>query len=204
MIWPDHPRGCGEGSAAPAPACPWPGSSPRVRGRGAGSIDCHQGIRIIPAGAGKGAGARPLCSLGTDHPRGCGEGPEPTRAAASMAGSSPRVRGRVQRAKVAQEAGRIIPAGAGKGRKAVVDYIRKADHPRGCGEGGLLRKERINAGGSSPRVRGREAEQERIEQARRIIPAGAGKGPRTPGDQSMESDHPRGCGEGNRVSCWSC
>ena len=69
----DHPRVCGEKSAASTwPSCPR-GSPPRMRGKGA-----HQPVRLLgrgitPAYAGKSPGSVCVASRKQDHPRVCGE-----------------------------------------------------------------------------------------------------------------------------------
>ena len=90
----DHPRGCGEKTWRSPPTRPWPGSSPRVRGKD-GRIHAHaRGEGIIPAGAGKRRPSRMATCSPRDHPRGCGEKTTTTRAKPAARGSSPRVRGK--------------------------------------------------------------------------------------------------------------
>ena len=90
---------------------------------------------------------------------------------------------------------RIIPADAGStvsggGKRKLVQ-----DHPRGCGEHLVGEQIRVQAGGSSPRMRG--ARIELIEWAPQsgIIPADAGSTWCGHDVRSLTQDHPRGCGE---------
>ena len=102
------------------------------------------------------------------------------------------------KAKVAQAfplASRIIPAGAGKRgvKKVLTASVR--DHPRGCGEKILRPLFLPTFRGSSPRVRGKGGFWALVHQARRIIPAGAGKSFSWTCPHGSFEDHPRGCGE---------
>ena len=70
---------------------------------------------------------------------------------------------------------RITPACAGK---TLIDSSHDraiGDHPRVCGENLPVRCERAANGGSPPRVRGKRAWQECIDDSYRITPACAGK-----------------------------
>ena len=112
-----------------------------------------------------------------------------------MWGSSPRVRGEATARVLGPREEGIIPAGAGRslvdGRRSVLS----GDHPRGCGEKDGADNWGTAWGGSSPRVRG-EGWRPRGRACRGgIIPAGAGRSARLPGDAPPLQDHPRGCGE---------
>ena len=68
-------------------------------------------------------------------------------------------------------------------------------HPRVCGENPKLKGTQFSEAGSSPRVRGKQAEEKEREAGNRLIPACAGKtrGRRIP--HSHARAHPRVCGE---------
>ena len=90
-----HPRACGENSLATFAQKHHAGSSPRVRGKlGEGQSGDRQ-AGLIPARAGK----TRTCSSGNAgsaaHPRACGENSLATFAQKHHAGSSPRVRGKL-------------------------------------------------------------------------------------------------------------
>ena len=171
------------------------GSSPRVRGAvRRGARTCGR-AGIIPASAGSSDSRNLFRRQFEDHPRECGEqtggGGHLTRAP----GSSPRVRGAVEKERDDALRQGIIPASAGS-RSASPQRARgPTDHPRECGEqlGGA--KDIAIAHGSSPRVRGAAMGHAAGVRVGRIIPASAGSrrgpflsGPATP-------DHPRECGE---------
>ena len=77
-------------------------------------------MRIIPAGAGKRDYRSGYSRCNKDHPRGCGEEPPASRSSRRVAGSSPRVRGRVAQIPSSMFPFRIIPAGAGKSPSSIV------------------------------------------------------------------------------------
>ena len=110
----DHPRVCGEKSAASIWAICARGSPPRMRGKDPRFIDDDTAGGITPACAGK----RPVSPIWwtpcQDHPRVCGEKFDTPSIPQAEGGSPPRVRG-----KVFPLAGRvcltgITPACAGK------------------------------------------------------------------------------------------
>ena len=110
----DHPRGCGEKTRGVCSSSGEGGSSPRVRGKGKsrGAADADSGI--IPAGAGKRYFMVWSPWWRGDHPRGCGEKFHRPVCKGRAAGSSPRVRGKVQQGDPVEMPDGIIPAGAGK------------------------------------------------------------------------------------------
>ena len=71
----------------------------------------------------------------------------------------------------------------------------RGDHPRGCGEKAPGEAKNETEAGSSPRVRGKVAEEILSHGLRGIIPAGAGKSATTGQQSGRRRDHPRGCGE---------
>ena len=129
-----HPRVCGEQAKSPAHYYQALGSSPRVRGTG----DCGRGrggrVRFIPACAGNSIGRD--CHLGWSpvHPRVCGEQPRLALFGDASSGSSPRVRGTVEREVNRARSQRFIPACAGNSVVVGGQCDRGAVHPRVCGE----------------------------------------------------------------------
>ncbi len=130
----DHPRGCvehyrpdqGPGSAA--------GSSPRMRGAQNPGPGLLGHPWIIPADARSTLGYFVSCFLLGDHPRGCEEHWIDHRLSSHTAGSSPRMRGALERWLYSDVQLRIIPADAGSTSAKSSDMAVSADHPRGCGE----------------------------------------------------------------------
>ena len=89
----------------------------------------------------------------------------------------------------------IIPAGAGKRSGIGGVKIAHGDHPRGCGEKFIRCQFTQIKRGSSPRVRGKGAQDPAHFNEGGIIPAGAGKRFRASPTSFWTWDHPRGCGE---------
>ena len=151
------------------------GSSPRMRGTRAGSLDMSRILGIIPAYAGNTDSLFTSFLWFRDHPRVCGEHRQ----------------GRVDWS----VRGGIIPAYAGNTFQRPGHFESWRDHPRVCGEHAFNNAVRITVKGSSPRMRGTLPHAgARIRQSG-IIPAYAGNtGVVFP--HSMHSrDHPRVCGE---------
>ena len=135
-----------------------------------------------------------------DHPRACGEN-RPVRVEKSGgAGSSPRVRGKRGAGVADRPRERIIPARAGKTSATASTGGSPPDHPRACGENATAAWTGVQAAGSSPRVRGKQAPCGSGEHPPRIIPARAGKTSSMRKWRTSSSDHPRACGENQDFS----
>ena len=133
--------------------------------------------RIIPAYAGNAQLDLLLDSMGTDHPRVCGEREIEQEADVITFGSSPRMRG--TRPQPAPGCGRtrIIPAYAGNAGEAGIELDSAADHPRVCGERApAIDLDQFRCG-SSPRMRGTRTQWRSSLPLARIIPAYAGNAP---------------------------
>src|SRR5690606_750775 len=91
-------------------------------------------------------------------------------------GSSPRVRGEVDKLTTSRPLARFIPACAGRGCTGTSPTSGETVHPRVCGE--RRRDVRLAAygRGSSPRVRGEVAQSALALDLFRFIPACAGRG----------------------------
>ncbi len=131
------------------------GSPPPMRGKGRVVDVMKNGERITPAYAGKSAPDGCWWMLRKDHPRLCGEKPNP---------DSP-----------GTQAYRITPAYAGKSGLKGKPLLAREDHPRLCGE--KFRHARWNASGrgSPPPMRGKAFSINCRKLDTRITPAYAGK-----------------------------
>ena len=91
-------------------------------------------VWLIPARAGK--TSRPQCRLWltSAHPRACGENSAPDMQEEPGNGSSPRVRGKPERAALGTGLNRLIPARAGKTGANSLGRGGGSAHPRACGE----------------------------------------------------------------------
>ena len=187
----DHPRVCGEHEQCAPPVVVLVGSSPRMRGT-LQDIHTVDGVHgIIPAYAGNTAASIPQVSASWDHPRVCGEHQWQVHDNPMPLGSSPRMRGTLKRVHRHRHATRIIPAYAGNTTARNASTKAKRDHPRVCGEHTLPVSFMLPVLGSSPRMRGTQTMQIRIQPQGGIIPAYAGNTTTTSASSLLCRDHPR-------------
>ena len=135
-----------------------------------------------------------------DHPRACGANTGTITGTANLAGSSPRVRGKLACCGVGAAGCRIIPARAGQTRTRRRVGLPHPDHPRACGANGVWGTFNIRGHGSSPRVRGKHARRGVGGGEARIIPARAGQTCGTSHGIWFHPDHPRACGANGWVA----
>ena len=110
----DHPRACGEKSAAMQNNLAREGSPPRVRGKGFRRRGAGHRAGITPARAGKSHASACGRTWFRDHPRACGEKKSRLRSRRAWPGSPPRVRGKEGESGENVGDFRITPARAGK------------------------------------------------------------------------------------------
>ena len=173
--WPDHPRACGANH-----------SGTLVHSEGGG--------RIIPARAGQTSARDMSRNAYADHPRACGANATTAINVSGAAGSSPRVRGKLDAEFPHEVRGRIIPARAGQTSGSLRSLISRPDHPRACGANSFPQLVLQRVAGSSPRVRGKLRRGCGEDGRRRIIPARAGQTVRYLTQMRSSPDHPRACG----------
>ena len=211
----DHPRVCGEHSAANFSTPEFEGSSPRVRGTLHTPSFPLARTGIIPACAGNTLSSATGYSSQGDHPRVCGEHHYSVSDQGDAGGSSPRVRGTLDCREAAEPETGIIPACAGNTGKRGCCCGFYWDHPRVCGEHryGANKKKGIwwiipaCAGntavipfpflglGDHPRVCGEHHHSFLSASNGGIIPACAGNTPPILWHRFLMRDHPRVCGE---------
>ena len=110
-------------------------------------------------------------------------------------GSSPRMRGALERRVLGVAVDGIIPAYARSTSVRPSTPRGAGDHPRVCGEHSSSRALPEASGGSSPRMRGALALHLADREALGIIPAYAGGTSRPRPSTATTRDHPRVCGE---------
>ena len=110
----DHPRTCGEKSAAATILLRPMGSPPHMRGKVALGARTPMQCGITPAHAGKSRQGTHGGMHVRDHPRTCGEKSGAPRRFAMSRGSPPHMRGKVLRHTGVQTLSGITPAHAGK------------------------------------------------------------------------------------------
>ena len=203
---PAHPRVCGENYLHMNSMPQANGSSPRVRGKLAPRTRHRHPTRLIPACAGKTQDEERLVGVDAAHPRVCGENSSSMVSVASVAGSSPRVRGKRLRRLARHSRGRLIPACAGKTAPVPTLMVSSTAHPRVCGENILMDINKLLLGGSSPRVRGKPWGYPPGTLVTWLIPACAGKTSSELRRSRPTAAHPRVCGEnlvlGGRAWGW--
>ena len=171
------------------------GSSPRVRGTARIGVVLGSDQRFIPARAGNSDGEAIRNQVRAVHPRACGEQPARVCAARRIAGSSPRVRGTGDFARLDDDPNRFIPARAGNRFRRSYVTLASSVHPRACGEQALMAATRALMTGSSPRVRGTVTSANAHRPPLRFIPARAGNSAAWCEAMTTNSVHPRACGE---------
>ena len=191
----DHPRVCGEKKIANSDELAVEGSPPRMRGKVLKNRVKSGQPRITPAYAGKRTDDKRRKILCQDHPRVCGEKPTVPAVGTFLAGSPPRMRGKVDYLPDSFRRTRITPAYAGKSAIQAGDFLRNWDHPRVCGEKRVCTSVRGTSLGSPPRMRGKANEWHIQQHLAGITPAYAGKRFQSFGRYRAEQDHPRVCGE---------
>ena len=157
------------------------------------------GARITPADAGKTLSWRNNPLPSRHHPRGCGENLLRFTVRRADIGSPPQVRGKLASSSALLRGLRITPAGAGKTISTAGYENNGMDHPRRCGENAPFLRRTVRRPGSPPQVRGKPSSLTLMPNGLRITPAGAGKTAVLAAYGIRTEDHPRRCGENQRV-----
>ena len=198
----DHPRRCGEHVSQGVERPRVWGSSPQMRGARCFVLYFEWFGGIIPADAGSTRRSGRHEDRPADHPRRCGERPGTPAQPWTVSGSSPQMRGALQRGRARAPMVRIIPADAGS-TGLLVSYIEEQpDHPRRCGEHPVSTWAIRMVAGSSPQMRGAPGHIWPGSSAQRIIPADAGSTCPSVEFFAEVEDHPRRCGEHGREPGW--
>jgi len=154
VVYPVHPRSCGEHSFQFQARHCRSGSSPLVRGTLLSGQQKLNGARFIPARAGNMLSISLLAASAAVHPRSCGEHSGRSTFSFSATGSSPLVRGTWEEVHGGGRLNRFIPARAGNIKAGIPRPVQVAVHPRSCGEHKAGRMNGLAPAGSSPLVRG--------------------------------------------------
>ena len=190
-----HPRAGGENVCRAWTSLLIGGSSPRGRGKHVnGELGSHI-AGLIPARAGKTLISPLISRPAGAHPRAGGENLSAYSFAAADAGSSPRGRGKPVAGDRGEPGDGLIPARAGKTRTSAPSRPSPSAHPRAGGENCTGRRIRWAVRGSSPRGRGKRDNLPHRVRRVRLIPARAGKTPRSKMRPPWRPAHPRAGGE---------
>ena len=152
-------------------------------------------MRFIPACAGNARNTAGGRATTTVHPRVCGERLSMPVSPLRSDGSSPRVRGTLDRGYPNNQAIRFIPACAGNAHEFGLLNRPETVHPRVCGERSINHQYLTAHSGSSPRVRGTLHIGDYPDEQGRFIPACAGNATTSQVKEFSMSVHPRVCGE---------
>ena len=130
----------------------------------------------------------------------CGEARSWIGSYTATPGLSPRVRGSPGAARPGRDHPRIIPACAGKPRRAPTSGTSQWDYPRVCGEAFSRPRLSMSGNGLSPRVRGSPCLCIVKTRKAGIIPACAGKPSSPTWACRARRDYPRVCGEARSLA----
>ena len=190
-----HPRSRGENAVRIASLVPVWGSSPLTRGKpGEGRAGGARG-GLIPAHAGKTRESGDAARAHRAHPRSRGENLSRPRGWGKSPGSSPLTRGKRTPGDTNVYCRGLIPAHAGKTRAKSSTVARSRAHPRSRGENPWHSTTSYSSGGSSPLTRGKLRERVFHVVKPGLIPAHAGKTPRSSPRPPEPPAHPRSRGE---------
>ena len=170
-----HPRSRGENHSHGVLEAEAQGSSPLTRGK-RGAVDGgRDGLRLIPAHAGKTQATRRRHQRPRAHPRSRGENSVPFLTRIMDGGSSPLTRGKPAQAVNVRNGLGLIPAHAGKTPRLDPTSCSRRAHPRSRGENEVVHEVHPRVQGSSPLTRGKPRRAVPHHQPDGLIPAHAGK-----------------------------
>ena len=151
--------------------------------------------RLIPAHAGKTNHNKPTRTSIKAHPRSRGENAGTSLSSMMLHGSSPLTRGKPRLRSRSRQLQRLIPAHAGKTPFSPLTCITPPAHPRSRGENACAPASPTSWRGSSPLTRGKLHILPQRRNARRLIPAHAGKTSTAIARPPRSGAHPRSRGE---------
>ena len=193
-----HPRVCGGSSWYEGEAGATGGTSPRVRGKPCPVLSAVEHQRYIPACAGEARTALVPTMASGVHPRVCGGSLGGRRrfgvAGEPRAGTSPRVRGKLDAFIAAPADLGYIPACAGEASRSDRRHPHLQVHPRVCGGSQLPFDLDRAKKGTSPRVRGKLCGSPVNLLKMGYIPACAGEAGLGLATGGLLQVHPRVCG----------
>ena len=191
----DHPRICGEKVLLCSQRIANRGSPPHMRGKGRTNSPEWEKTGITPAYAGKSNRQTYRTYSPRDHPRICGEKHSTGILPPTFLGSPPHMRGKGELRRKSSTPFGITPAYAGKSFIFLTISFLWWDHPRICGEKGVVLRAGYAVLGSPPHMRGKAYIAPNPLPFKGITPAYAGKSFFYNLVWVHLWDHPRICGE---------
>ena len=192
------PRACGDGPPSGLESDPTYEASPRLRGWTLVRT-ARQLVRTgFPAPAGMDPAPASWSYPVVGLPRACGDGPPSPRPSGKNAPASPRLRGWTRSAERIGAGIAGFPAPAGMDPVATPSPLERRWLPRACGDGPVMRAEKVYATSASPRLRGWTPVQPDARQRAPGFPAPAGMDPGMRKFDAVCFGLPRACGDGPR------
>ena len=149
-----YPRACGGTSDLNVCCTDHEGLSPRMRGNPITGPPSTGRSGSIPAHAGEPISLRDIGGMTRVYPRACGGTYDPTTYPNIRVGLSPRMRGNRGVLSPAASLPGSIPAHAGEPYRLIRHGTSAKVYPRACGGTESISKNRLEAMGLSPRMRG--------------------------------------------------
>ena len=197
-----YPRVCGGSWGLALLVQRYEGLSPRVRGKRESPRRWTGTPRSIPACAGEASAAVSAIAGGAVYPRVCGGSQAPRRGWRSVAGLSPRVRGKRVCTGASDSSSGSIPACAGEAGGRWRGACGQQVYPRVCGGSFPSANRTKGRPGLSPRVRGKRLPAEVNPGTIGSIPACAGEARWVECEHGATAVYPRVCG--GSAGCGGC
>ena len=150
-----HPHACGENQGVVWVDFVDVGSPPRVWGKRARAVQCHDPFRFTPTRVGKTHFVLLEVFLVPVHPHACGENDSAVHVTDAVRGSPPRVWGKLSLSVIKAGRPRFTPTRVGKTPAVPLSHTIWPVHPHACGENAIGRRMLSFMCGSPPRVWGK-------------------------------------------------
>ena len=192
---PEHPHACGENNRRTANSSCADGTSPRMWGKRRQEPAIERDRRNIPTHVGKTSRGTTPTIARSEHPHACGENSRRRRISSMVAGTSPRMWGKLNRVGEVGRVRRNIPTHVGKTMSGTSSAPCSTEHPHACGENCIKPSALVQTLGTSPREWGKPRKEGPVQADGRNIPTRVGKTPIPFNPASFQPEHPHASGE---------